>query len=361
MTQHTLEVNQLHIQRGGRSVLTVEQLFVQENEILSVIGPNGSGKSTLLLALSRLLKPGSGSILFKGQDIWRINALQYRRRIGLVLQDALLLSGSVYDNVATGLRFRKLPKKEIQQRVNPWLEKLGILHLSQRPAHALSGGEAQRVSLARSFVLQPDILMLDEPFSALDAPTRRRLLEDIQLLLKDTPITTLFVTHDMNEALLLGNRVAVLMDGELVQTGIPQQVFTNPATAQVAEFVGVETIIPARVSGSRDGMLELQADHATLSAIGTAPAGSEVFLCLRPEDITLRIEPFEADASSARNQLQGTVERLLPDGPLVRVQVQCGFPVVALITRASAEDLNLCEGIKVVACFKATAAHLIVR
>lgn len=355
-----LEITQLNILRGGRPVLSVDQLSIQSQETLAVIGPNGSGKSTLLLALAHLLKPTSGSVTFRGKNIWEINALAYRRRIGLVLQDPLLLSGSVYDNVATGLRFRGVEKAEIERRADHWLKKLDIDHLRSRPAHALSGGEAQRVSLARSFVLEPDILMLDEPFSALDAPTRRRLLEDIQLLLKDTPITTLFVTHDMNEALLLGDRVAVLLDGRLVQTGSPQSVFTAPASQDVAAFVGVETIIPGQVRAQRDGLVEIHAGDAVLEAVGSSAPGSQVYLCLRPEDITLWVDPQER-LTSARNRLQGRVERLLPEGPLVRVQLDCGFPVVALITRASAESLELAVGMPVTAGFKATAAHLITR
>jgi len=357
---HTLEINQLNIRRGNRSVLAVDHLHVQERETLALIGPNGSGKSTLLLALAHLIKPSDGQIHFQGTDIWKINALTYRRRIGLVLQDPLLLTGSVYDNVATGLRFRGVSGKETEQRVNTWLDRLGVSALRDRPAHALSGGEAQRVSLARSFALNPDILMLDEPFSALDAPTRRRLIEDIHQLLKSTPITTLFVTHDMNEALMLGDRVAVLMNGKLVQTGSPHQVFSAPSTPEIAEFVGVETIIPGVVASTDQGLIKVKTQNATLDTVGQASVGSDVFVCLRPEDITLWL-PENARITSARNSIPCRIERLLPEGPLVRVLLDGGYPMVALITRASADELGLTPGMLLNAGFKATAAHLIVR
>lgn len=355
-----LELQQVIVRRGGRQVLSVDQISIYNHETLAVIGPNGSGKSTLLLALARLIEPDSGQILFRGQNIREMQALAYRRRIALVLQDPLLLSGSVDDNVAVGLRFRGVPPAEINKRVQYWLEKLGIAHLRKRMANSLSGGEAQRVSLARSFVLEPDILMLDEPFSALDAPTRRRLLDDIHQLLKSTPVTSLFVTHDMNEALLLADRVAVLLNGRMVQMGSPQQVFTTPASQEVAAFVGVETIIPGTAQSMQDGLVQITAGGFRLEAVGQAEPGSEVYLCLRPEDITLWTAE-NVRSSSARNQLQGRIERLLPEGPLVRVQLDCGFMLVALITRASAEALELQAGMRVAAGFKASAAHIIPR
>jgi tungstate transport system ATP-binding protein len=307
-----------------------------------------------------------GQISFQGRSIEEIKALDYRRQIALVLHAPLLLDKSVYDNVAEGLRFRRLARGEVQKRVEAWLEKLGITHLSKRRASKLSGGEAQRVSLARAFAIQPQVLLLDEPFSALDAPTRARLLEDFQALLTATGITTIFITHDLDEALFLGERAAVLLDGHLRQVGPPQEVFSAPADPAVAAFVGVETVIAGRVVESQGGQLGIQADGLLLEAIGEVAVGREVLACLRPEDITLllcendgRSDP--SPKSSARNRLQGRIQRLVPQGPLVKVVLDCGFPVVALITRSSAEEMGLVEETRVYASFKASVVHLIPR
>ena len=355
-----LAIRDLLVRREKQTVLEIDQLRVQEGEVLAVIGPNGAGKSTLLLALARLLKPACGEITFGDQPLEEQNDLEYRRRIGLVLQEPLLLNTSVFENVAAGLHFRRLPKEEITRRVDDWLARLGISHLRDRPAAKLSGGEAQRVSLARAFAIQPQLLLLDEPFSALDAPTRSRLLEELQSLLAETGQTTIFVTHDLDEALLLGDRVAVLLAGRLRQCGQPEQVFAEPADAEVAAFVGVETIVSGQVIACQEGRVIVDANGLHLEAAGEMNPGRTVLFCLRPEDVTLWPKGG-APASSARNRLTGRILRLSPQGSLFRVVVDCGFPLMALVTRASAREMGLAEGMEVSASFKASAVHLIPR
>jgi tungstate transport system ATP-binding protein len=353
------EIQNLLIHRQGRQVLSIDHLGVEESEILAVIGPNGAGKSTLLLALARLLQETSGQIRFRG---WPIpQDLAYRRRIALVLQDPLLLNTSVYNNVAAGLRFRRLPRRTVDERVRDWLARLRIDALSDRPASKLSGGEAQRVSLARALVLQPELLLLDEPFGALDAPTRARLIDDLHALLKSTATTTVFVTHDQDEAMLLGDRVAVLLDGRLRQIGPPEDIFSTPADAEVAAFVGVETVLAGQVTQAQEGLLTIQVHGFNLEAAGEFAPGSQVLFCLRPEDITLWGKTSEIAPSSARNRLNGRITRLTPQGPLVRVSLDCGFPLVSLVTRTSAKQMGLQEGLPVAATFKASAVHLIPR
>ncbi len=355
-----LTIQDLVVQRRQNVVLSVDHLSVEKGHTLAVIGPNGAGKSTLLLAISRLMHPSAGRIGFEGQDILTMDELTYRRRLALVLQEPLLFNASVEDNVASGLRFRGLPKREVARRVDEWLEKLGITHLRKRHSRQLSGGEAQRTSLARAFALQPELLLLDEPFGALDAPTRSRILDDLHDLLAGTRTTTIFVTHDLNEALLLGQSVAVLLEGRLRQSGSPAVVFSSPADTDVAAFVGVETIIPARVISSREGLVTAQAGGFTLEAMGEAGVGQEVYLCLRPEDVTLwSADPKES--CSARNRVAGTVLRMGRQGPLVRVVVECGFPLVALVTQSSAAELGLQPGKSVCASMKTSAMHLIRR
>jgi tungstate transport system ATP-binding protein len=219
-------------------VLEITSLAVKHGEVLAIVGPNGAGKSTLFLVLAHLLKANRGEIRLNGQPIDSFRDLDYRRQIALVLQEPLLMDRSVYDNAALGLRFRGTSKVETRERVTRWLERLGVAHLADRPARKLSGGEAQRVSLARAFVLQPNLLLLDEPFTALDSPTRMRLLEDLESVLNETKMTTIFITHDLPEARKLATRMAVMLDGRIEQSGIPQEVFDRPANSQVAAFLG---------------------------------------------------------------------------------------------------------------------------
>jgi tungstate transport system ATP-binding protein len=355
-----LGVKDLLVRRSEQTVLQVDSLEIEDGEVLAVIGPNGAGKSTLLLVLARLLQPHSGQVYFRSSPIEQENELVYRRRIALVLQEPLLMHQSVFDNVASGLKFRGMPRAEIKRRTDLWLERLEISHLSKRQAYRLSGGEAQRTSLARAFALEPELLLLDEPFSALDAPTRARMLQDLHAVLSQTSITTVFITHDLDEALLLGDRVAVLLGGVLRQVGRPQDVFTAPSDADVAAFVGVETVIAGKVAASQDGQLVIQANGMQLEAVGDLPNGTQVLYCLRPEDITLSTSEILVK-SSARNRLNGRILRLTPSGPLVRVVVDCGLPLVALITRGSANEMKLQAGDSVTATFKATAVHLIPR
>lgn len=235
-----LQLSNMLVHREGQVVLDIESLFVERGEVLAVVGPNGAGKSTLFLVLARLLKVAQGQILFNSQPIDAFHDLEYRRQIALVLQEPLLMDMSVYENTALGLKFRRESKELIHERVTLWLERLGVAHLSERSARKLSGGEAQRVSLARAFVLQPELLLLDEPFTALDAPTRLRLLEDLKSVLTETQMTAIFITHDFQDALKLATRMTVILDGHVEQSGTPQDVFDRPINERVAAFLAIQ-------------------------------------------------------------------------------------------------------------------------
>lgn len=234
-----LEICDLLIQREKKTVLQVDHLSVEKGEVLAIVGPNGSGKSTLLLAIAHLLKADQGHVTFCAEPPAAHSSLAYRRRISLVLQEPVLVNRRVFDNVALGLRFRHLPKIEIDCRVDEWLERMKITHLRNRKASQISGGEAQRVSLARAFAIQPDLILLDEPFSSLDAPTRAHLLDDLRSVLAQTKTTIIFVTHDLAEAKLLGQSMAVILSGCLQQWGQPDHIFQHPANPSVAAFLGI--------------------------------------------------------------------------------------------------------------------------
>lgn len=232
-----IQIRDLLIQRNGIDALRINSLGIQRGETLTVVGPNGAGKSTLLLALARLIKPVSGEIIYDGKSQKQWDELEYRRKISFVFQSPLLMDMSVEQNVALGLTFRGTPKDEARERVGKWMKQLGVESLSKRRAGQLSGGEAQRVSLARAFVLEPELLLLDEPFSALDPPTRAKLFEDLSALLKEDHRTAVFVTHNLNEATKLSHRIAVIVGGRLRQVGTARQIKSKPADETVAAFL----------------------------------------------------------------------------------------------------------------------------
>lgn len=232
-----IQIRDLLIQRNGRDVLRIDSLDIQRGETLTVVGPNGAGKSTLLLVLARLIKPFRGDIHYDGKSLKHWDELEYRRRISFVFQSPLLMDMTVEQNVALGLKFRGTPKNETRQRAAKWMEQLGVDSLSKRRAGQLSGGEAQRVSLARAFVLEPELLLLDEPFAALDPPTHAKLLHDLANILKQDHRTAVFVTHNLTEAAKLSHRMAIVVGGVLRQVGTAQQIKSNPADETVAAFL----------------------------------------------------------------------------------------------------------------------------
>jgi tungstate transport system ATP-binding protein len=232
-----IEINDLQIKRKERVVLEVDALSISRGETLTVVGPNGAGKSTLLLALANLLRPVRGEIRADGIPLGQWDDLEYRRKLAFVFQSPLLMDMTVGENVSLGLKFRGVERGEMRERVHAWMKRLGVDSLSKRRASQLSGGEAQRVSLARAFALDPELILLDEPFAALDPPTRAGLLSDLSGLLAENHRTTVFVTHNLNEAAQVGQRVAVIAGGKLKQVGTPRQVKLHPADESVAAFL----------------------------------------------------------------------------------------------------------------------------
>lgn len=232
-----VEIRGLHVRRGGRAALQVDALDVARGEVLALVGPNGAGKSTLLLSLAGLIPPERGEIRFGGRSLAEWQPLEYRRRLSFVFQDPLLLDMPVAENVALGMHFRGSPRAQVQERVQTWLGLLGIEPLTSRRSAELSGGEAQRVSLARALVLDPELLLLDEPFGALDPSARLRLLDDLARLLGGAQRTAIFVTHDLREAARLAHRIGVIVGGRLRQVGTLRQIKAHPADEDVKAFL----------------------------------------------------------------------------------------------------------------------------
>jgi len=363
MTESTpiLEARNLEVKRGGTTILHVSSLLIEKGEILSLIGPNGAGKTTLLQTLSYLLKPFEGEIFFKGEKVNSNHSIfDYRRKLALVFQEPLLFDTTVFENVASGLKIRGISRPEIRKRVMEHLERFGIGHLSRRSAKTLSGGEAQRTSLARAFAIQPEVFLLDEPFASLDPPSRESLIEDLEQILRQTRMTTLFATHDRLEALRLSDQIAVMNQGRIVQIGSPGEVMNHPVDEFVASFVGVETILTGKVIKKDGGTFVASVSGKEIEAVGEARFGEEVILCIRPENVILSSSPSK-EVTSARNVFPGKVERITSLGLYQKVQLNCGFPLVAYVTKHSMESLSLREEKIMMASFKATAIHVVRR
>jgi tungstate transport system ATP-binding protein len=353
-----LAARDLRLVREGRTILDVTDFSVAKGEVLALAGPNGAGKTTLLLALAGIGAAVQGMVSFRSEPVTRRSSLAYRRRIAMVFQEPLLFDTTVAKNVASGLRLRGLPRPEAAERARRAMDRFGVGHLATRKARTLSGGEAQRTSLARAFATDPEILFLDEPFAALDPPTRESILRDLEATLKETGTTVIFATHDRTDALRLADRLAVMCDGRILQDGPPWEVMNRPVNGFVAAFVGVETVLPGRVVGSKGGVLTVTVSDRELEVVGEAEFGEEVLLGIRPEQITLSLgNPLLP--TSARNAVTCTVAAIRPIGAVHAVELDCGFPLTAHVTIDSLEDLALAPGSPVTASVKATAIALI--
>ena len=232
-----LEAREITWIKDHKTILQAIDFHLFPGECVGLIGPNGSGKSSLLKILAFLETPTSGSLYFQNQAVPKNVPLPFRRRIALVFQEPLLLNTHVFDNVALGLKIRGVSKVKIQERVEYWLQRFGVSQLSKQSARSLSGGEAQRVSLARAFALEPDVLFLDEPFSALDAPTKEELRLDLGQVFKSTQTTTVLVSHDFKDIAHLTNRALILLNGQVMAEGSPSELLKGPQKEEVKRFL----------------------------------------------------------------------------------------------------------------------------
>lgn len=349
----------IKVELGGVQVLDIPSFFLREREVASIVGPNGSGKSTLLLTLACLLKPTAGRISYRGKVLnSREDVFLFRRKLSMVFQEPLLFDTTVYGNVASGLKIRGLPRHEIRERVMTYLKHFQCDHLAGRSARKLSGGESQRTSLARAFAVEPEILLLDEPFSALDPPTRHSLMHDLDGIVRKTGTTTIMVTHLESEALNMSSRIVVLNEGRMVQTGSPLAVMNNPSNEFVARFVGMDNILPGKVTRCAGEALTISiAGGAIVSACQGMPA-EKVDCCIRPENVTVcRAERMNEEIGE--NAFTGKVSHVYSMGPFVKLSLDCGFPLVSLMTQEAFANLRIAEQEPVCASFKPSSVHLI--
>ena len=355
-----IEIVDLSQRLGERDTLKNISIKVERSEVLALIGPTGAGKTTLLRLIGLIDTPTAGKIFFDGVDTSKSarDRLEVRRRMAFVLQKPVVFNMNVYDNIACGLKWRGVERDVIRQKVTSILEMVDLLTEKNRSARTLSGGEAQMVAIARAIVSEPEVLLLDEPTANLDPISEAKIEELIRNIIHHYDTTIIMSTHDMAQGQRLADRVGVLLDGRIQQTGDWREGFNSPRNREVADFVGVENIIDGVIASNEDNVVTIDTIGNAIEAISDYPVGAEVSVCIRPEDVTLALSRI---SSSARNSFVGEVTRAVLLGSLTRIETDCGFPLVCLITKRSAEELDLTKGKQAYATFKATGVHVIKR
>jgi molybdate transport system ATP-binding protein len=347
----------------GRTSISAQLSYrLQQATALVLFGPSGSGKTTVLRSIAGLEWPEQGTIRFISRT-WldtrsKIRISPQERQIGYMPQEyALFPIYSVVGNIAYGLQ--ALSAVDRKRRVDEMLDLFQLRGLEDAKPQELSGGQQQRVALARAVAPRPQLLLLDEPLSALDLPTRLQLRGELRRLLKQLALPSMIVTHDWAEALTLGDVVAVMGNGQVLQVGLPQEVFTRPKDAEVAQIVGVETVVEGEVIDKAHGLATVRVNGTALKGLASDEIGSQVFVCIRAEDVVL--EQAGSGVTSARNHLSGKVSEIAPHGVMVQVKIDCGFPLVAIVTRGAQDELRLEPGSPIVVMIKAGAVHLVPR
>lgn len=351
-----IKIENLRLEYNKRFNLFVDDLIIQKGEILTIIGPNGAGKTTFLNILAMFEKPESGNVEVFGNNILNgIDKLALRRQMSFVFSQTYLVNSSVYDNISLPLKLRGIHNAH---SIKEMLEVFKIGHLKDSNASTLSQGEKHRVALARAFVANPKLVLLDEPFLSLDRSYKESLIETLRKIIKTRAITAIFVTQDQTEALSLADNMAVMKDGRILQLGKPDEIFTKPSSREVADFVGIETVVEGVIVKKEDNLCFVKAGDKFLEVISTYNQGDNVFVCIRPENVI--IAPSQ-ETTSARNQIKAVITSIEPWRLKYKINLDCGFSLCAYLTKQSIENLDLKVGQEVFVSFKATAIHLIRR
>jgi putative spermidine/putrescine transport system ATP-binding protein len=317
MSDTYLQIDKLTLAYGDTVAVKDLDLTISKGELVALLGPSGCGKTTTMRSIAGLLNPSSGRITLDGSDITRVSA--NKRNIGLVFQSyALFPHLTVYENVAFGLRLKGIGGQDLDARVNAGIKSVGLASFAARKPTELSGGQQQRVALARSMVMEPKVLLLDEPLSNLDARLRLEMRAELQRVQKETGVTMIFVTHDQIEALALADRIVVMLNGGIEQIGTPEEIYNNPVSAFVADFVGFENVF-ALENGklvTPQGPIELPAP-APQTAKG---------LAWRPRMVVLGSGPFQGTVRGT--SFAGNTREYLLDTPLglIKAEVDAALP-----------------------------------
>jgi len=346
-----IQIKNLRVDLGHFSLEDVN-LTVDEGEYFVVLGPTGSGKTVLLETIAGLYPVKSGEIWLGGREVTRLEP--EKRNISIVYQDHVLFPHlSVAENITFGLRLHKQPHQQVTQTLNWLSDLLGIVHLLDRSPDTLSGGERQKVALARALSIKPEVLLLDEPLSALDPESREGVQRELRQIHNQLKVTTIHVTHDFEEAVALGERIAVLGGGGIKQVGTPEQIFRQPASEFVARFAMARNIFAGEVVERDDGNTVFRTEGTELIVV--TDLRGKLHASVRPEDILISPEPLR---SSARNSFCGTVTSITDKGSTLYLTVTLPPDFICLVTRRSFEEMGLAEGQEVYITFKASAVHI---
>jgi len=327
-------------------------LNVEPGEYFIILGPTGAGKTVLLESITGLYPLKSGEIWLGGKEVSRIEP--EKRNISIVYQDHVLFPHlSVKENILFGLRVRRQHQEELTNVLNWLSDLLGITHLLERKPDTLSGGERQKVALARALSIRPQVLLLDEPLSALDPETREDVQKELRQLHNQMRITTIHVTHDFEEAIALGDHIAVLGEGKIKQVGTPEEIFSQPNSEFVARFAMVRNIFTGEVIERDDGSTVFSSQGIDLIVV--TDLRGNLHASVRPEDILISPEPL---LSSARNSFCGTITYIVNRGATLYFTVKVPPDFICLVTRRSFEEMGLAIGHKVYITFKASAVHV---
>lgn len=358
MTPATIAIEGVRKSFRGKKVVDVDRLGIKPGRTLALLGPSGSGKSTLLSIVGLLERPDAGQILLDGVAVTPRD-VEARLSMAAAFQRAYLFKGTVSDNVAYGLRLRRVPVGHVASLVSQTLARVGLPGWETRSALTLSGGEAQRVALARAIVLEPRVLLLDEPLASLDPIMKWRLARDFASILRDSAITTFYVTHDQDEALTVADDVAVMREGRIVAQGLADDIFGLPADDWTAEFLGMEPPLHGVVREVQGGVAQVDCGGVAVYVVSHIQPGSHVLVGVRPEDVMLFAGGQELPPSSARNRLTCTVTDVEHSGSTFRVSLAVGsLSIASRLSRAAVAELGLERGAVVTAAFKATAVRV---
>jgi len=328
-------------------------LDVRDREYFVVLGPTGSGKTLLLELIAGFHRPDKGEIWMDGQNLTDLPP--EKRTVGFVFQDYSLFPHlTVEENIGFGLRLRKIPRSEARKKIQQIMRALNISGLAKRYPKTLSGGERQKTALARALVLKPRVLLMDEPLSAVDALARERLRDELKIIHNEFGATTIHVTHDHEEAILLGDRIGVMNNGQIIQVGDPNEIFRRPKSEFIASFMGVENIFRGK-SKVKGGVARIDIGNGVEVEAVSEKTG-EVKACVRPEEIIVSKRPVR---SSGRNVLKGRISEISNRGPTVWLRIDVGREFTAVITKKSFMDMNLKVGTGVYLAFKASSVHVI--